>query len=831
MTVLLATVGAWAQGTADYEGIYTLGVDVNKQRGYVCAGEGWPNYPVLTEITLKGYTGNSVDPVADGKNWYVKASADNTGYYLYNVAVGKFLVNSASNQVDFGDTPQIWGIADNGAYKKIVRPGTTNQYLSGGCSRSAANRPMAYDTNAGDGGAKYTIEAVDNGTTTFATQIAEADAKIAEVEPVSVTIYVKNGDEAAQLEHTAMIVRGTEVTLRDYLPTFSFVTYANTTATVTASGETFTLGYTVDTEAESAVPFATSYDELNRDGKWVSLYTLNGRMHVRDVNEDGSNVAKYPTIDKATFTRLNDNYFWGFVRASRFSPIHIVNKAAGENQSLYLTSNGDNVPVLLATEASKGANWVTNEWVLEKSTKATATATGDKYYGIRAQGTNKYINNYANQGFMTTWHDGQNKDDGSNHKFIGELETYDILKERALKAPCNAVHSLNAAARQAIKDNTDNTVASYQAVIAEINQTTGSETGYIEFDETKYYVLRNYTPEGGNVYVLGSDNGTASCTFTVPADQAGDADNAMTYSNINAIWKIEKNGEAAGGDGLGASRTTPRRLSHVNSAKTLSAITDRSLVEAASAANYYFVDLGAGQHFLKNVQYSGTGNQAKAKPLSCADDGTLKVGGDRHLKNSRDTWYGIPVSDIKVTIGAAGYASLHLPFGVDLPAGEALKAYAVTGVTAATATLTEVTSVPANQGVILKGAAGTYSLTINDAAAWEVESNLLRGSNMHDNVTDEAYVLSMPADATEAGFYKAAMTGGSWLNNDNKAYLPANVILAGAPSLSFVFDMETGVEGVDAAKAGKPSIHDLSGRRVKGAQKGIYIINGKKVVK
>ena len=51
---LLACVGVMKAET--YNGIYTIGVDANIQRGYIAAGEGYANYPVLSGITLSGYT-------------------------------------------------------------------------------------------------------------------------------------------------------------------------------------------------------------------------------------------------------------------------------------------------------------------------------------------------------------------------------------------------------------------------------------------------------------------------------------------------------------------------------------------------------------------------------------------------------------------------------------------------------------------------------------------------------------------------------------------------------------------------------------------------------
>lgn len=200
--------------------------------------------------------------------------------------------------------------------------------------------------------------------------------------------------------------------------------------------------------------------------------------------------------------------------------------------------------------------------------------------------------------------------------------------------------------------------------------------------------------------------------------------------------------------------------------------------------------------------------------------------------NTEATWYIIPAEDIYVTLSAedtkGAWATAYLPFGVNLPA-ENLKAYAVTATENGSATLTEVTNIPANQGVILNGKVGEHHLTINKNAAWSGVDNKLRGTNVSTSVSEAAYVLAKPE--TEVGLYKAATTDGAWTNNGNKAYLPANEVAAGAPFLIFDFGTETAIEGVAAKDAGKTVIYDLSGRRVESAQKGIFIINGKKVIK
>lgn len=654
-------------------------------------------------------------------------------------------------------------------------------------------------------------------------------------ERVNVTINAHEGNNSeTAFSGTVSMFTGEQINIAEALPASVLVRYTDKIVDVTTEGQTIDVSYT------DAIPFATSYKALNDGDKWVSFFTKQGRMHVYDDKCMDGATKKYPSIDKATFTNLTDNKFWGFICENplQSSVVKIVNKGAGETKgTLYMTTNNaantSNDPLLLAAE--RGSN-ITNEWVIEKG--QTDQTTGTQYYVIKANGYSKYINNYQGAGFMTTWKDGYS-DGGSNIKFTSELDTYVTLKERALNAPKGAVHSLNDFARQVITNNSDNTVAGYKKVIDDIND-VDTDAGFIQFTDGGYYYLQNYTPAGADkTFMLGSDNGTAARTYEVTSG-AATAANAMDYTNLNAIWKITEDVDAppyeVGSDNIGVSKTIGRYVTHVNSANKLYEIT-RSAISSiplnATGSSFYFVNLGAGQHFIKNEQYNGSGQQAKAMPIKCDDNGNLSRGGNgnAHYKNTRETWYGIPVTSIKVTIGATGYATLHLPFGVNLPEQSDLKAYVVSGVSATEATMNEVNCIPADQGVILAGSANTpYTLTINDAAAWdEGVINLLEGSNMHENISAPAYVLSQPA-GKEVGLYKAAMTDGSWLNNDNKAYLPASEVPNEAKGLSFVFDTETSIKGIDAAKADN-SIYDLSGRRVKNAQKGIFIVNGKKVIK
>ena len=206
--------------------------------------------------------------------------------------------------------------------------------------------------------------------------------------------------------------------------------------------------------------------------------------------------------------------------------------------------------------------------------------------------------------------------------------------------------------------------------------------------------------------------------------------------------------------------------------------------------------------------------------------------------NTNATWYIIPAEELNVSVDQ--YATIHLPFAVAL--SEGFEAYGVTNVSTSYATMSEAkTEIPANTGAILKGD-GQCTLTIKDATtAWG--NNALEGTNVVTYLPKQAYILS--GDGENIGFYRALLnmdengqvvgeeTGTCFKNGANKAYLPVPAGENPGRFLNFDFGgTETGIEGIDSAKENAAAVvYDLSGRRVKNAQKGIYIVNGKKVIK
>ena len=65
-----------------------------------------------------------------------------------------------------------------------------------------------------------------------------------------------------------------------------------------------------------------------------------------------------------------------------------------------------------------------------------------------------------------------------------------------------------------------------------------------------------------------------------------------------------------------------------------------------------------------------------------------------------------------------------------------------------------------------------------------------------------------------------------------RAYLPVDNSTTGGGDSSFrlVFGVSTGIDTIGNQPAQEQTVYDLSGRRVERAGKGLYIVNGKKVM-
>ena len=203
-------------------------------------------------------------------------------------------------------------------------------------------------------------------------------------------------------------------------------------------------------------------------------------------------------------------------------------------------------------------------------------------------------------------------------------------------------------------------------------------------------------------------------------------------------------------------------------------------------------------------------------------------------------------NEYPLAVSAAGYATLYLDYAAEIP--DHVKVYIATSVEGDRLMMTQVTGVlPANTGVIVRAKEGTYTFVESDDTPANVDGNLLSGTATDTYITAESgyryYVLAQKEGLV--GMYRPKLTDGRFLNNANKAYLALESSGLGifddetntedeggqlSNRLRFDFGGTTDVE-MTTDNGGKTMvIYDLQGRRVENPTKGIYIVNGQKVM-
>lgn len=138
-------------------------------------------------------------------------------------------------------------------------------------------------------------------------------------------------------------------------------------------------------------------------------------------------------------------------------------------------------------------------------------------------------------------------------------------------------------------------------------------------------------------------------------------------------------------------------------------------------------------------------------------------------------------------------------------------------------TLDEVSgTIPAQTAVILKGAPGTYAYTIAEGVD-PIKDNDLQGTLEPIDATGK-YVLAQP-EGKKVGFYLA--------NEGKIAAGKAYIELPVTEVKAFYFDgeEETAIESLTPSLSeGEGAIYNIAGQRISKLQKGINIVNGKKVL-
>lgn len=198
-----------------------------------------------------------------------------------------------------------------------------------------------------------------------------------------------------------------------------------------------------------------------------------------------------------------------------------------------------------------------------------------------------------------------------------------------------------------------------------------------------------------------------------------------------------------------------------------------------------------------------------------------------------------------VNVSNATYATYYNSTATQLPAG--VQAATIDDANSSTNTLNinwrydgdgANNVIPGGTAVMLKSETGNYRLTLLPENTDEAPTgNLLHGSDVRTTTTggDKYYKLAYgkksSANEHVVGWYYGAEDGAAFTIEGGKAWLALSSTTARNADFFTLDDgFSTMIETVSRERAGNNYYYSLSGQRVTQPTKGLYIVNGKKVI-
>ncbi len=654
--------------------------------------------------------------------------------------------------------------------------------------------------------------------------------KATETTDITCTLNFKNSEGTTLLTTTAPLPPGMVMTTlpSSVTPLYShFYTIGSCTSTdKTVSESNATFDYTV---TAANVPFTFSTDTKK---VW---YTA----RVRNATSSGANYYLMRTGDGNSAIKS---------RNSTYTTTSITSKADFDNGLWAFVQDGLGVKLL-----SKGSGkYVTATSTTYSGNKieVNLTATGTTFYTAAGSAASDFALTYAGTGSLGDHKDGKlavwngdnnfsnsKTDDGSGFK-ITEANTTDVLA--IAKSVGNTIVS-NAPKGSdtdgyllGISESKATTLkAAYDTItsVASFDALYGDGTLSVDPDADTYYRIEtkgNFTYKYiTSAAVLADKEGTVSST--------SDDDRAILRANSAAaltpqLWKFE-----ASGDGYNlVNANTGLKAGQLQSA------TQPGLRMPAAQAQE---SSHLGVFTVKTTGTAGVFNITESGHLLNAyrggNDTALGAWDQSGTSAEGNQWKIKAVTEVPVTVGSTGWASLCLPFAVTLPSDTKAKAYIGTTAADANLKLKEISGViPAKTGFLIAlSGGGDVTLTISsDNSTVLSESNVLDGATTKRTGFDGGanYFLALDPNYNRAVFMQAA--DDFTVVPANKAYISAAKVqtTSGESSgkLNFVLDggSITGISAAQSEGQREVKYYDLSGRRVLFPANGIFVTDkGEKV--
>lgn len=556
---------------------------------------------------------------------------------------------------------------------------------------------------------------------------------------------------------------------------FAFTSYTYSVDVIPGSATTVTATPTFNMPFETSTDYATA-----------TWYYLQGHASYSDryVSTNGTEVVW--SIGKG----ITEAYQWAFI-GNPIEGIKIINKAAGATYFLQETD-----PLTMAT--------TDKSWTIKQQTN-TGWQSGANGFGLWSEVNNKYVNTQ-----------------GSTLKYWGSFDQGSTFWVEAV--PDNYASNVEAE----VKPWFDNYGGNFQlkTSVVEANQTE-YEAALVNCDLTTYQQLLGLLDEPDN-YVYPSTGFYR--IKSIGARAVGESYIAYGKSSGSSYYGlITKAATAANQDA-----TTIFYLNRQSNGKYAMAIQGLN-VQAASKSTIVSATTAAAQEYTFIPSSPGyavmTVNGGQYEFLH--ESGWTEQGYDFNAvlgweaSAGASQWTIEPTTSVTVSLNSDGaapatyYATFCAPFSYTVSGATAYTMEKIGNSLVPTAIEGEVT---AGTPVLLKGASETATLTIGTSyAATPLDETALTGTYLAKTIAGGTDFVLGISEGGVVGFYH-------WSSNNlgaNRAYLAGES--SGVKGYAIEWDDATGLNDLSDLMDSNDLIYNLAGQRVNKAQKGIYIVNGKKI--
>ena len=727
----------------------------------------------------------------DGYIWTLEASATDGQYYLKNDNGGKYFTG---NTTTLGDTPSSMVFTRWDSMASSDRGNDANSEAADGTYRNVGTFNDATDVwgirisggdflNGNDGslamwsnGHPYAIYAVEEVDVSITYNLIYNAKTIATIGPLDNSSGTYNGTAALPTE--------------DWNKPYCTYTYSPTTITSETRTVDVTMNWGGPFEFSSDFSTATWYN-MSLRGKWAAY------------SESG---APYPLYSaKSDATSQTRESMWAFI-GDPYHGVRVINRKAGSGQYLssytsYSSSIGDAVMDGYADEYTL--------WSIGTNNNGFTLHVGNRYlYDTGQNGKLRILDNAAAGGATEagaslvvatpSYYDLALAyiDDFADHHAVGK---YFGLKESAVSELRESFQTAGDGITESVYTNT--AIPTIEALWP------GTANANVYFPPTGQYWIRSY---GRNPYRYMQIDNTGKPVTTESKTGIG---NIVTLTALEGHkYKIQMQGlnlDAPVWNGDFQDMTAS------NAGAQFEAIITESypgVVGFQSGADYQCIHPRNSGTYGLMCYWGPSSDQASGWVVEDATsvDITLNDGGDGNY-----------------------YTTLSLPFDATISNATAYTLEKSGNYLVPTAVTDN--KVPAGTPVLLKGTNATATATINTGAAFNSGSPLscaLTGTyvDITSSRTTGEYILGRVDDVV--GFYQRAE--GKKIGA-NKAYLKLDAdISASVKGYVIMFDDdETVIRSIDNGQQtiDNSTIYNLAGQRLSKMQKGINIVNGKKILK